>query len=172
MKKTLALILAFALVLAFTVPALASGVDNRDTVLTYNVNSSYTVVISPTVTISTATGQSYGTGTCTATVNAGSLIDAGTKLTFTITAATNYGGTPAGFRLKNASGTDVYLGYTIQDDATPTPNDVIKDQVFFEATPEECNAGKSMTLTVTTDTFDKAGVYSDTITITVATPAA
>lgn len=159
MKKLLALFATISLMLAFSAPAFAANTTGGNMALTYNVAASYTVTIPDAVTITN------GSGTQTVTVNARSLIPANESLKVKIASATHYDAANSRFRLKNAVGTDIYLGYAI---TYPTNQTVALNTAFLTAIPGEVYAGKAVVLTFTSDTAESAGTYSDTLTFAVS----
>lgn len=159
MKKALSLAIAMVLACVFTIPVLATNANGGDTLITYNVASSYVVIIPPSITVSSGTGaDEYG-------VASGSLIEAGKKLVFTITEATNYDTVNNKFRMINSADSTIYLGYSIKDEAN---NDVVMNTPFLNVLSSEANAGKKIRLTYSTDNATVAGTYTDMVTITVA----
>ena len=162
MKKTIALLCAIAATNLFAVPVYAVNPTSGSTLLSYNVAANYAVTIPP-VTINAGSTTANGTYM----VNSGSLIEAGKKIQFKITGATNYDTTDM-FRLVNAHDATAFLKYSIaKSDNTP----IAMNDVFLEVTPSTTvfDSGASETLTYTiTDSAKIAGNYSDTLTITIS----
>lgn len=162
MKKTIALLCAIAATNLFAVPVYAATPTSGSTLLSYSVTASYTVTIPSTINITSDNIKgTFG-------VDANSIIDAGKNMKFSITGATNYDTSNSKFRLKNSLGTDIYLDYIISKPSGESSTNVAKDEVFFEATPDEVNDGKTVELTYTIATPKSAGTYTDTLTISVA----
>lgn len=166
MKKVFSVILAVMMICAITVPAFASvetGPSGGSTELIYNVASNYFITIPDEIIVTNGTGAGdYG-------VLAGTLLESGKKLVFTITESSDYS---EGFRLKNTVDDSVFLGYTITKpdgaDTDDSPDSVVKDTAFFEVPASDANAGKTVTLTYTTDAATIAGSYIGTVTVGVA----
>ena len=160
MKKTLALALALALILTLGVTAGAENSTGGSTLLSYTVETNYTVTIPSSVTLEASTGTITGDFS----VGANSLIPADQQLVMKITAATNYDTTLSVFRLKNGVGTNVYLPYSIKKDLDA----VVMDTPFLTVNAGEAYAGASVTLSFVADTPESAGTYTDTLTISVS----
>lgn len=175
MKKRLALILALALVFTLAIPALATSQTGDGTAdltgttnIEYKVDSTYSITIPAEITVAEGSGNNILEGSGTYSLDADARIPADKRLTFAITAATNYaavGEVEEGFKLKNNVGTNVYLPYNIW---TTDNSEVALDYYFINVDPVTANDyGKSVELNVITDPFTSAGTYSDTLTITV-----
>ena len=161
-KKTLATLLTLTMLATAAVPVFAAEGDvttdggTKETAVTYNVASSFTVVIPESVTLTNGTGA----GEIKVT---DAVIESDKNLTVTITNAVGYDSTN-GFQLKNGSGDTVK--YTIKNGET----NVVKD-VAFLTVPAGTAAG-SATLTYAAAKATKAGTYTDKLTFTVGTAVA
>lgn len=163
MKKHLSIILALVLVFVLSVSAGAGTIEDTPgtgtTAVEYVVAQEFTVTIPEKVELQSGTPAGTNTGDVSVT---GAIIEFGKNLTVTITNATNYGGSPAGFRLLDDGTTDNYLSYTIENEGVS----VLKDTAFL--TVPAGTATGSVTLTFTASPPTKSGTYTDTLTFTVA----
>ena len=157
-KKTLATLLTLTMLATAAVPVFAADVTTetgQETTVTYDVTSSFTVVIPESVALTNGTGS----GEITVT---DAVIDFGKNLNVTITSATNYDAANSAFRLRDGD-KESYVKYTIKNGSV----DVKKDVAFL--TVSAGTATGAATLTYTADKATKAGNYTDKLTFTVGT---
>lgn len=158
MKKIISVALTVLMTLALATPVLAENTKNKSMTLTYDVGSTYTVIIPPSVDIA------HGTGAQTVTVSGGSVIAANKVLNVRITNAKNKTADEP-FRLQNNVDNSVYLNYSV---TYPTEQTVALNVPFITATPAQVYEGMSVVLTFTTGEAKSAGRYTDSLTFTVS----
>ena len=162
-KKTLATLLTLTMLTTAAVPVFAEDVDvttetGQSSIVTYKVDSNFTVTIPKDVTLKD------GTGNGAIKVGANAMIPSGKSLTVTITNANKYDEADKKFHLVDTKDPNNTLGYTISTAGI----DKVEKDVAFLTVPAGTVAETSATLSYTADTVIKAGEYEDTLTFTVA----
>lgn len=147
MKRLTALVFVLALLCPLGITAAAT--DGGDTTMSYTVNANYTVTIPATVSGNSAS----------LSIDAAPVLEEAQKVVISIADSANYDN---GFRLK-LKGADAYVGYNISDGT----NTLAMGSVVLEQ-PAAAEQAATVNLTFTPEKAAYAGVYSDTLTFTIA----
>lgn len=160
-KKTLATLLTLTMLTTAAVPVFAADENvttdggEKKTTVSYEVGSTFTVVIPATVTLTNGTN----TGDSGKISVSDAIIPEGKNLTVTITDATNYDTTGNKFRLVDSANPNNYLDYTIKNGEAA----VTKGTAFLSVPAGTATGDAALTYTAKAN---KAGTYTDQLTFT------